>query len=86
MKIISSNTEVKNDVFREMTAEQLMTNLSLIKIKAPTLPNFRKIGLFESIMNKLGWYRQREIYLIDRAKIFNPNSFPGYDPMPGKAA
>jgi len=37
--------------------------------KRPQLPPSRKIGKFERLMNRLGWYRQTEFIVIDWNKM-----------------
>lgn len=49
---------------KELTFEKLMETMNAIKTTYPDLYKNRKISLLEKIMNKLGWYRQKEIYVI----------------------
>lgn len=52
----------------ELTFESLK-RIALHHYKTPALPAGRKIGFFEKLMNKLGWYRQTEVFIL------NPKSF-----------
>jgi len=56
--------------------KKAMGLISSNKFKKPELPKGRKIGLFEKLMNKLGWYRQTEYIIIDRDKLDTFSFFP----------
>jgi hypothetical protein len=56
------NTELTLDALREMVHT----------FKRPELPPSRKIGRFEKLMNRLGWYRQTEFFVLDIDMWANP--------------
>ena len=53
-----------------LTTEKLLEALSIIQpYKMPSLPENRKVSKFEKMMNKIGWYRQTTVYVIDSRKL-----------------
>ena len=63
-----------------LTHEELLKSISTISYKKPELPASRKIGWYEKRMNKLGWFRQTTVYVIDSRK-FEMSLFPMNSPI-----
>ena len=55
-----------------LTAERLTAAIKEMShlTKFPPLPPGRKKGRFEKFMNRRGWYRQTEMYVIESNKLF----------------
>lgn len=61
----------------KLTLEDLK-KCALTHYKIPSLPKNRKIGWFEKLMNKFGWYKQCEMIIIDKAAF---DYYPQYKPV-----
>ena len=59
-----------NSIIGSLTPEKLKQVLEEISIrfKEQALPEY-KVSWFEKLMNRFGWYRKREYYIIDRQKL-----------------
>jgi hypothetical protein len=53
---------------RSLTIEDLK-QISLTCYKEPSLPEARKKGCIEKFMNRLGWFRQYEVIVLDLKRI-----------------
>lgn len=55
----------------EVTEKDIMKAIQLLEpYKYPKMPEY-KPSIFEKLMNKLGWYRQTTVYMVD-SQQFKP--------------
>jgi hypothetical protein len=53
-----------------ITLDDLKSMAAKIDVGKPKIPHYQK-SWFERLMNRSGWYRSSEWYLIDTSKMFN---------------
>lgn len=65
------------------TTESILEAIKMLghSYKRPELPPARKVGRFERIMNKFGWYRQTEVIVIDMEQLWRAIRRE-HDPIP----
>lgn len=64
------------DYKSEPISIESMKKLALYSFKKPELPK-KTVGYFEKIMNKIGWFRQTEVLVIDSGVFNSPRSLRG---------
>ena len=70
----------------DLTTDELLETIRSLgySYKKPDLPKARKVTRFERLMNRLGWYRQTEVLVIDSGSLFSLNAY-NFKPFPWKA-